>query len=144
MFEGPASTIAIRGFPIAGNRKIRDARRNSAEVAARAGKKTPMSTTKAKLLESLPGFENQLSPEGRKALLQALQEGNIDSFIIVRSGDHTFTGPKKSFVEAGVHYVALSDADAAVLFEGWENSPLHASFKNESVRPLPMLIVHEA
>ena len=102
-----------------------------------------MSTTKAKLLESFPGFENQLSPEGREALLRALQEGNSDSFIVISSGALGFTRLKKSFVEGRVHYVALSDADAAVFFEGWENSPLHASLKNESFLRLPMLIVYE-
>jgi hypothetical protein len=107
-----------------------------------AGKEEAMSTTKAKLLERFPGFENQLSSEGREALCQALQMGNGDSFIVVRSGDAVFATLRKGFEEGGVHCVALNDADAAVFFAGWTDSPLH-SLKREEGRSVPILIVHE-
>jgi hypothetical protein len=114
----------------------------ASSTTAQAGKKKSMSTTKAKLLESIPGFENQLSPEGREALLQALQKGNGDSFMVVRSGDSKAL--MKSVEEGGIRYVALSDADAAIFFEGWENSPLHAIPRDEGVSLFPILFVHEA
>jgi hypothetical protein len=101
-----------------------------------------MSTTKAKLLESFPGFENQLSPDGRKALLQALQKRDGNSFMVIRSGD--FKALRKSLGESDIHYVTLSDADADVFFEGWEHSPLHAIPRDEGTSLFPMLIVHEA
>jgi hypothetical protein len=108
---------------------------------AQAGKEEAMSTTKAKLLERFPGFENQLSSEGKEALRQALQMGNGDSFIVVRSGDAVFA-TLGSFEEGGVHCVALNDADGAVFFAGWTDSPLH-SLKREEGRSVPILIVHE-
>jgi hypothetical protein len=100
-----------------------------------------MSTTKANLLESFSGFENQLSPAGRETLLQALQKKNGDSFMVVRSRDSKAL--MKGLEEGGIPYVALSDADAAVFFEDWENSPLHAIPRDKGVS-VPMLIVHEA
>jgi hypothetical protein len=68
--------------------------------------------------------------------------GNGESFIVIRSADAVSATLKKGSEEGGVHCVALNDADAAVFFAGWTNSPLH-NLKRELGTSLPMLIVHE-
>jgi hypothetical protein len=132
------STLPTTAFVVALQQQTREARR-TAQNRAR-GKGITMSTTKAKLLERLPGFENQLSSEGKQALCHAL--GNCDSFVVVRSKDAVSATLKKGFEESGVHCVALNDTDAATFFGEWTKSPLHG-LKSEDVVLYPMLIVHE-